>query len=56
MEIKFACIKSNRKAISYRGWGPRAMNCQKQSLALPDSQVDPEELNISGAITATLID
>ncbi len=66
----FAHIKSNRKAISYRGWGPRALNYQvllhpkiissksgqKQSLALPDSQVDPQELNLSGGITATLID
>ena len=66
----FAHIESNRKAISYRGWGPRALNYQvllhpeiisskpgqKQSLALPDSQVDPQELNLSGGITATLID
>jgi len=29
---------------------------QKQSLALPDSQVCPDELNLSGGITATLID
>jgi hypothetical protein len=29
---------------------------QKQSLALPDLKVDPNELNLSGGIAATLID
>ncbi len=59
-----------KKGISHRGWGPRVLNYQvllhpeiisskpgqKQSLALPDSQVDPDVLNLSGGITAFLID
>jgi hypothetical protein len=69
-KASFARTETNRKAISDRGWGPRALNYQvllhpeilsskpgqKQSLALPDSQVCPDELNLSGGIAATLID
>jgi hypothetical protein len=69
-KASFARTETNRKAISDRGWGPRALNYQvllhpeilsskpgqKQSLALPDLQVCPDELNLSGGIAATLID
>jgi len=69
-KASFARTETNVKAICQRGWGPRALNFnvllhpeipsskpgEKQSSALPESKIDPVELNLSGDIATTLID
>jgi len=68
----FERVDTNRQAISRRGWGPKALNfaalCHPEVLATKpgfakktdmntlDTNVKPEELNLSKGLSGTLVD
>jgi len=64
----FARVRTNVKAITSRGWGPKALNYNnvllhpeiagtKQTLTSGlQTNVDPKELNLSEGLVATLVD
>jgi hypothetical protein len=66
-KTSFARVRTNVKAITSRGWGPKALNYNcllhpeiagtKQTLTSGlQTNVDPQELNLSVGLAATLVD
>ena len=70
--MSFAREDSNHKATGSRGWGPKALNynalnhpeilaskpgySNESALNTMDSRVEPDELNLSNALAAMLVD